>query len=213
VKARVASPAQIGGPVWQPKDSIRAFLACPLSETIIIAARRVQEQAVSTGVPLRLVSPESLHLTLAFLGHVEPDRLDYLLPSLQRDLSEIPPTRQGVSAVTVLPERGPARVVCLVLAGDAGLQKVHTVTQSHVTRSGIAVDRRPFLPHVTVARVARTAREVEHRALRQTSESLRVPRQLPSLLDRVVLYQSDLLPGGPKYSILGSCQLRGEELV
>jgi 2'-5' RNA ligase len=48
--------------------TIRIFVAIELSETIRLTLEQLQHRLKRTGVDIRWLRPESMHLTLAFLG-------------------------------------------------------------------------------------------------------------------------------------------------
>ena len=109
---------------------------------------------------LRVLPPESLHVTLCFLGwrdegHVEA--IAALALGAARADAPAPPLALGSPAW--LPRRRP-RVLAVDLADDggalAGLQA--RVSDALEAGAGFEPEKRPFRPHVTVARVPRGAR-------------------------------------------------------
>jgi 2'-5' RNA ligase len=102
----------------------------------------------------RLLTPEARHMTLAFLGNVpwEP---------LQARLSTLPlPTFQVggagiVDACLCLPENHPRVIAWHVhWIGESGQEILRYQQQlaTYLREAGYAIDQRPFLPHVTLAR-------------------------------------------------------------
>ena len=54
------------------KESIRAFIAIPLPGDVKAQARAIQAQFRDKGLRLRWVKPHGMHLTLKFLGDIDP---------------------------------------------------------------------------------------------------------------------------------------------
>lgn len=98
----------------------------------------------------RIVEPTSRHVTLAFLGAVPYAALEPALPSFPK-----PPFLVGIagvaSALLLLPQHTP-RVVALQLDGFAALEAYQNVLHEWLEGLGYSIDKRPFLPHVTLAR-------------------------------------------------------------
>lgn len=116
--------------------------------------RRLAEQAGHWTWPrgARLVAPENLHLTLHFLG-MQPRsfiaRIDGLLGQVPRVRFELALKLANVwhGGVAVLePLEPPGELADLHAALGAGLRHI-----------GIELERRPWRPHVTLARRARGA--------------------------------------------------------
>ncbi len=144
--------------------------------------------------PLRWAAPERWHLTLQFLGEWPPERCIQLGNHLLR--SELDPAFEvRIGAVGQFPARGPVRVLYLHLDGGTRLpalaEKVRTAVDAAWPDG--PQDRKPFRPHLTLARGARKP----------------VPMVLPEIggdpplpswrVDGFSLFSSELTPRGPIY--------------
>jgi RNA 2',3'-cyclic 3'-phosphodiesterase len=107
---------------------------------------------------LRLVPEESLHVTLVFLGSVDARRVGEVWEAVARAAEAHAPARLEPRAVAALPQRRP-RVLALDMGDEgraaAGLQE--DVAGALVTAGLSEPERRPWRPHVTLARVRRGA--------------------------------------------------------
>ncbi|MGE5764145.1 MAG: RNA 2',3'-cyclic phosphodiesterase [Mycobacterium leprae] len=105
------------------------------------------------------VPAERWHLTLAFLGDVDPDRVDPLAQRLARTAARHPALTLSFAGAGTFPRRhAHARVVWTGVFGDRrelGLLAAGVVAAA--SRERIAVDDRPYRPHLTLARVRRPA--------------------------------------------------------
>ena len=142
----------------------------------------------------RWVAPESLHLTLRFLGGVESDRLEALaadLRALRVEPFEVALERLGTFG------RGTAvRVVWLGLAaGGDHLNRLAGEVERHCSARGFEPEARPYNPHLTLARSRQ----------RRGDRMPELPPP-PELAGWTVtgfrLYRSRLGPGGANYSVL-----------
>lgn len=97
-----------------------------------------------------------LHLTLHFLGTVEPDRLDPL-----RALGDAVSIRRFVLVLDQLGHWSRPQVLwCGPTAPPAELLALHRRVGEGLSALGLPLDRRPFRPHVTLARKVRSGPEV-----------------------------------------------------
>jgi 2'-5' RNA ligase len=159
-----------------------------------------------TDAALRPVPLESIHITLAFLGHrpeVEIERLAEIVEGLSaaapaielRDPVAKPSRRRpGLFALTV--DSPGAVALQAELAEELASVRLHKP------------EKRPFWPHVTVARVRSEGRGSKRpRAVEKPPGAL--PRGLlePVLCVRTTLYRSELNPQGAHYTPLAHVEL------
>jgi RNA 2',3'-cyclic 3'-phosphodiesterase len=135
----------------------RLFVAVELPED----ARAAIVRAVGTLPPLpafRLVGIDQLHLTILFLGAVEPDLLDTVEERLEGVAAGLVPFRTGLTSLGTFPPKGKARVLWVGLRDDDGhLVHIATATKDAL-RDLVITEDRPFRAHVTVARAREPVR-------------------------------------------------------
>ncbi len=141
---------------------MRLFVAIEIpSEIRLELARRTA--ALRPSLPAaRWVKPRAMHLTLVFLGDTDPE----LLPELHRELGAAfaagEPMTLRVGGIGAFPPRGRKRVLWTGIEADAdpperdeweGLGGLQAEVAEAVERAaGIEVERRPYHPHLTLAR-------------------------------------------------------------
>ncbi|MFM8413531.1 MAG: RNA 2',3'-cyclic phosphodiesterase [Planctomycetota bacterium] len=155
-----------------------------------------------TGRGVKPVRPESIHLTLHFLGDVPVAAI----PGLRAALDEV---RASPFAVELagrgrFPPRGPSRVLWVGLAPQASLTALHAACGRAIQAAGLPVESRPFAPHITIARLHDTA---DTRLAEAFLAAGSVPAAFP--VERVVLYASDRTPSGPRHEPLHTIPLSG----
>ena len=154
------------------------------------------------GRTVRLVKPESLHVTLAFLGHHPESAVDEIRDAALGGLEGLAAPSLTASGVRGLPPRHP-RLWALDLADpDKVSTAVHEAVAAPLVQGGwYEREKRPFWPHVTVARVR--AREKPPRLDLD-------PPALGFVASEVVLYRSRLSRAGADYEPLARVSLAPE---
>lgn len=177
-------------------ERVRLFVALELPGAVRDALVAWRPAARS----LRLIDPAALHVTLCFLGW-----------RFEREVQPILDVCAGVSGCSAaslsldtalwLPSRRP-RVLAVRLVDDGGRLADAQAELSRALSAGgwYTPEARPFLAHVTVARVAGEAR-------RAPAVELAAPPELSFAGDRVTLYRSRLGAGGARYEALKSVVL------
>jgi RNA 2',3'-cyclic 3'-phosphodiesterase len=178
----------------------RLFVALELSAHA--RARLVEWQGdvfAPFGRTVRLVKPESLHVTLAFLGHHPESAVEEIRDATLGGVAGLPAPSLTASGVRGLPPRRP-RLWALDLDDPGELSTdVHQAVAEPLVEGGWYVpEKRPFWPHVTVARVR--AREKPPRIEVE-------PPSLSFVASEAVLYRSRLSRAGADYEPLARVAL------
>jgi RNA 2',3'-cyclic 3'-phosphodiesterase len=152
------------------------------------------------------VAPESLHVTLAFLGYL-PEREIERLGEIIAGLGVAAPTL-GLQDPVARPSLRRVRLFALpaISPGSAALQ--HELERKLVAARLYEPEKRPFWPHVTVARVKSAGRGARRPATVERPPG-GLPKRLlePALCVRVTLYRSVLQPQGSRYTPLAQVEL------
>lgn len=131
-------------------ESLRLFVALELPPETLRAVQDWQRRELAPHDGLRL--SHALHLTLAFLGDVQRERVDDLVAAL----SQVPVAecRLEAEGVLFLPKKGAKRVIALALRDAGGALARHQAAVSAALADTALYEPpgRPWLPHVTVAR-------------------------------------------------------------
>lgn len=181
----------------------RAFVAVEISE----GARRQITDLLGrlrrdTGVPVRWVRPELMHLTLAFLGEVPQDFIEAATARLTEVASGHRPFPMQLKGLGAFP--GPTRARIVWVGVEPGRSDVCTLQAGAVKALravGYQPEKRPFNPHLTMGRL-RIPDDVS-RAVAVQFESE------PFVVERVVLFRSVLEAAGPVYSAIADLPLGG----
>jgi RNA 2',3'-cyclic 3'-phosphodiesterase len=173
----------------EPSPATRQALA-----EVSAAARQAAGDLASA---LRWVTPENLHVTLHFLGDLDARARDRVVAALETPLdAAIADVR--LHELGTFPPAAPPRVLWVSLSPAAPVEAVYRDLSSRVSAAGLPVDPRPFLPHVTLARV----RDRERRRTRELLARVRSV-SVPAAhwhVDRATLFESDLSGAVPRYA-------------
>jgi 2'-5' RNA ligase len=173
---------------------------------------RVREGIVAWGrealtdPALRPVRPESLHITLAFLGWLPEKEIPRLAKIVVACDGRAATIELGDPAAR--PERGRPRLLALPVESP-GTALLQTALQERLVAARLyEPDKRPFWPHVTVARVRREERGSKRPALVSKLPGA-LPQGLlqPAVCRRLTLYRSELQPQGAQYTPLAQVEL------
>ncbi len=156
---------------------------------------------------LRVAREESLHVTLTFLGYM-PEKEVGSLAEIVREIESPAPTIQLGDPVAK-PTLKRARLFALPIESPGAITLQAELEEKLVAARLFQPEKRPFWPHLTVARVKSVGR-----GSRRPMEVLRPPKGLSkSLLEpnyegiRARLYRSELNPMGARYTPLAQVEL------
>ena len=193
---------------------MRTFLALDLDNEI----REQIAEFVSNLRPLapdvRWVAPESLHVTLKFIG----EKPDAFLPQIERALQSIrqPSFELSFRGCGFFPAEKPARVFWIGIAAGAGLSDLAQEIENSLAHIGIEKEPRAFSPHLTLARAGsgapcRNKIEKPNRRFAPLQQKLAAlpPPDFGTMSAReFFLYRSQLSGKGSRYTKIARFELR-----
>lgn len=185
----------------------RLFVALDLPEELREGTAAWGREALADPA-LRPVRPESLHITLAFVGY-RPEKEIERIAEVVRENAAPAPWIELLDPVQ-RPPRGRARLFALPVLSP-GTEALQAGVEQALADAGFyEPEKRPFWPHVTVARVRPEARGSRRPAVVSEAPGS-IPGELkePRIAVRMALYRSDLQPSGARYVPLAQIQLPG----
>jgi 2'-5' RNA ligase len=158
-------------------------------------------EALRSAVPnAKWVPPENLHLTLAFLGSVEADRIDELAAAIASAIEDNAQISTSVGELGAFPSVRRARVVWAGLDDlTGGLRGLAGKVAGVLEPLGFPRESRAFQPHVTLARL-RAPGAIELGAVQV--------EPLTFSVERVSLFESRLGRPAPVYEELATFPFR-----
>jgi len=131
---------------------MRLFVALPISSRLREGLARFLGELRQADARPRWVRPENLHVTLKFIGHFPGERVDDVARALEKIASR-PQIALEIRGIGLFPnDRRPA-VVWAGVQAPPELAALAAQIDEALAPCGIARDTRPFLPHLTLARL------------------------------------------------------------
>jgi 2'-5' RNA ligase len=156
---------------------------------------------------LRVVAPESLHITLAFLGYL-PEKKIERLGELVVGLESPAPELRLRDPVAKPSDRRP-RLFALPADSPGAVELQAELEEKLVAAHLYVPEKRAFWPHVTVARIRPEGKGSKRpRAVRRRPGGLPKDLLQPTRAVRTRLYRSELKPSGAEYRPLAQVELR-----
>lgn len=178
---------------------LRCFVAVDLATSEVVKRVSVLGNELSKlDAKMTFTKPTLIHVTLKFLGEIP----ELLVKRVAESLEEISfsPFSVELKGVGAFPnERRPRVIFVRVGQGASDLVSLAGEVERVITRLGFAKERRPFIPHATVARVKRLGPRF---SLREFIEKYSSTVFGVVQVESFKLKQSVLTPQGPIYSDL-----------
>jgi len=168
----------------------RLFVAVDIPEPI----KTDLAALASTVAGARCVGAAEIHLTLRFIGEIDP----HTFAAIKNALSEIgfPQFPLSLRGVGHFPPHGHPRVLWVGLDAGRELTLLQQEIESALKRSGIPGEERRFSPHITLARF----KEPSSAAVARFEASYRELAFPPFEVNEFILYSSVLSPRGAVHS-------------
>lgn len=171
---------------------MRLFVAIPLPDEAKIALRRSVGALEARWTAGRILAPEGYHVTLAFLGEQPEEGLAKIMAAMDR--CRCPAFPAVVGEFGLFSQRGGHVLWRSVWSPE--LEKAQGQLSRELERAGFALESRPFLPHVTLARRVGLPSELLPEFLSAGVERFRIP------VEGMALMRSQLSPQGASYQQL-----------
>jgi 2'-5' RNA ligase len=187
----------------------RVFIALklppPLKKSLADVRHRLP---VGPARAIRWIPPDGIHLTLRFLGDIDPDRVPTIAAGVSAAAGQTGRFWLELGEPGTFPPAGAPRVFWIGLSGERQrLAGLHGRVEGALAAIGFEPDRRPFHPHLTVGRIG--ARTRTRDALDARSAFLRLSVEPRPRFDvtAVAVWQSHLREDGAVYEQLASAPL------
>jgi 2'-5' RNA ligase len=193
---------------------LRLFVAIELPQTwlkVLVALQERMRAALAAdsqtaGLRLRWVRPEGVHLTLKFIGYVEAGQVDVIRNQIAAAVPEPPGIELRLAGAGSFSDRRAPRVVWATVESPQRerLMQLAERIETWLEAAGVPRERRPFAPHLTLARLPQELPEAQKRRAAELTTAVERPAAPPFTVERVSLMQSHLGPGGARYERLAA---------
>ena len=184
----------------------RSFLAVELTKEIEEKIAAVQEELKHRVDGVRWVSPYGTHLTLKFLGEIDPGVIDAITERTEAVVSGINMFTVWIGGGGGFPDLKRPRILWVGVEDSHGLlTKLQEELEKKLEGVGFQREKRVYHPHLTLGRVR------SGRVGRLDAETLKVLEscEVGSLVVKeITLFRSHLKPTGAEYTKLRTVPLQ-----
>ena len=188
----------------------RTFIALELPASLQRFLGTVIHQAAEELPALRWVDPAGIHLTLAFLGELDDQRLEAAIDAAQEAAQQAVPFEYRLKGLGLFGSSLQPRVIWMGIEDQPSgqvqgspLQRLHRVLAKELEQRGFELEKRPFSPHLTLARIKQPLSAYEQQSLQRLLHSKQAGAS--SSLQHVghlSVMKSELSRAGAKYTCL-----------
>lgn len=179
---------------------MRSFVAVELPDELRGSLSRILDELRPCGADVKWVRPEAVHLTLKFLGEIQPEQVEEIRLAVQEVAGRHGPFKMEARGLGCFPRLEQPRVVWLGLEGEKWkLEALQREVETALMQLGFPKEERPFRPHLTLGRVRSPKARL---ALVQKIKNLEGIQGGELVVGSVVLFKSELLPSGARYTKL-----------
>jgi 2'-5' RNA ligase len=202
-----------GAQVSRSPEQIRSFIAIELSEEAKKGLARLRKELERDEHRfVKWVDPGGIHLTLKFLGNIPSKRVTEITEAMGKAAQGISPFHLEISGLGTFPNLKQPRVFWVGVGG--ALDKLSTLQQnidSALAALGFTKEERPFVPHLTLARIREGALTPERRGFGELVGSATFEDKYPVEVEAIRLMRSQLTPAGALYTCLSVVGLDRQE--
>jgi len=148
------------------------------------------------------VRPETLHVTLRFLGEITSDRIAPLADCVRAQTAALRPFRLELGSAQIFPSRRRPVAVVLEVGPSEPLAELAAAVERGVVAAGFGPESRPFSAHLTLGRIHRKRFSLVTADVTTRGESCPV--------NEAVLFKSELQSSGAHYTPIERAPLGGE---
>ncbi|MFZ5865632.1 MAG: RNA 2',3'-cyclic phosphodiesterase [Thermodesulfobacteriota bacterium] len=179
---------------------VRTFVAIEIPSEVKAFLSDMSRRLKGFGGDVRWTRPEGIHITLKFLGNIKPDLVGDIRDALSPICARQIPFPLSVRGTGGFPDMRRPRVLWAGLHDpNQALVPLAAHVDSALESLGFTKEKRPFNPHLTLARF---------KSLKRSSDLLQAVTRMASIegpeftAHEATLFQSILKPTGAEYTAL-----------
>jgi 2'-5' RNA ligase len=158
--------------------------------------------------PIRWVKPDSIHLTLKFLGEISPQKAELIGTEMPLKVGGFAAANLLVGGLGCFPNFNRPRVLWIGLQDQSDVLRA---IQDHLERwlqsMGFEAEKRNFSPHLTIGRIHRRVGNHQRKEIGERLKDCEVPELGSFMVNALYLYMSELKSSGAVYTRLATARL------
>src|SRR5712692_4969403 len=191
----------------------RTFIALGMDESLQSFLSEIIHRAEQDLPDLRWVNPAGIHLTLAFLGELTDEQLAAAIGASEKAAQKATPFEYRLKGLGIFGSTSQPRVIWMGIEDlpsgqiqGSPLQQLHRVLTKELELRGFVTEKRPFSPHLTLARNKRSLSLDEQQRLQRLLHSKKAGASSPIYgVKHLCVMKSELYRTGAKYTCLQEC--------
>jgi 2'-5' RNA ligase len=183
----------------------RTFIALEMNEVLHRHLEEVIDQVAQVLPNARWVDPAGIHLTLAFLGELTDAQLSEAMQAAEIAAQQVKPFTYRLSRLGIFGSPQQPRVLWMGIDEPSGTMTwLHRILNQELEQRGFEIDKRPFSPHLTLARFKQPLMPDEQQGLQRIlAEKQRgVVSAQVCAVEHVNVMKSELSRAGARYTCL-----------
>ena len=193
----------------------RTFIALELNEALQRFLGDIIGKVALELPILRWVNPASIHLTLAFLGYLTDEQLETAIDASRMAALQAVSFEYRLKGLNVFGSLSQPRVIWMGVEDlpsgkiqGSPLQHLHRVLTRELEQRGFQIEKRPFSPHLTLARIKQPLTPDEQQRLQRLLHS-RIAGSSSAIyqVNTLSVMKSELFRSGAKYTCLKESSL------
>ncbi len=188
---------------------IRAFIAIEIPKIIQdeLGAINAELKSLTKSEAIRWVVTGNIHITLKFLGEISSTTLELLSKMMRAEVARYNHFDLSFEGFGAFPTTSRPRVIWVGISSSPQLLALQKGVETETIRLGYSPEQRGFSPHLTLARISHNASPAEIQRIGRILLGYNVGKVGSYEVTNVVLFKSDLLPGGPVYTPISAFPL------
>jgi 2'-5' RNA ligase len=188
----------------------RTFIALEMNEEVQRHLTEVIRRMAQILPGVRWVNPTGIHLTLAFLGELNDRQVAEAIQAALITARQTHPFSYSLSRLGIFGVPRQPRVIWIGIEEPTRvLSRLHRLLDQELVQRGFALDRKPFSPHLTLARIKSPLSPNERQQLQNVvlagDQQSFASSQTYSVTSIQVL-KSELSNAGARYTSLQVCR-------
>jgi RNA 2',3'-cyclic 3'-phosphodiesterase len=188
----------------------RTFIALEVNDALQSHLAGIIRQVALALPGVRWVDASSIHLTLAFLGELSDEQVAEAIQVTEMAAQRVRSFSYRLSCLGTFGSPRYPRVIWMGIEESSGsLVSVHRILNQQLLQRGFEVETRPFLPHLTLARLRSPLLPQEQQQLQSLLADK--PRSLAPTdsyaAHHLDVMKSERLRTGAHYTCLQSCPI------
>jgi 2'-5' RNA ligase len=189
---------------------IRAFIAVELPKDLKKELAALEMLLKNNGPSVvKWVDPDSIHITLKFLGEISTDKVEKLIQAMDEAVKGTAPFQLEVRKLGAFPAPDRPQVIWVGVKGEVDkITRLQQSIEASCERLGFSRENRAFTPHLTLGRVRDEARPNERQRLGKQLMETSFTSLHNVEVTEINLLKSQLTPAGAIHTIIGTVKLK-----